>query len=206
MARCNACDLVVGGSAENCPRCGAPMAPRFQISGRIIFFIAGSIIFAAAAAVWWDRKEVNTTVFDANRVAEMLRIEEGQPATPQAATMAQNQSRWQTVPYSDFDGGSTRMAFDTNSIIVTNDEKGNINGADIKARVVDGDVTIKGKYIVLSFDCGTSREFGFHYRINHSYPLPLPSNPSQQGYIANIACAAVGCERLRREGGSCGSR
>jgi hypothetical protein len=182
------------------------MARRFQISGRLVLFIAASVVLAAAAA-WWGRKEVNMTdVFDANRVAEMLRIEEGQPTTPQATTMAQNQSRWQTVPYPDFDGGSTRMAFDTNSIIVTNDEKGNINGADIKARVVDGDVTIKGKYIVLSFDCGTSREFGFHYRINHSYPLPLPSNPSQQGYIANIACAAVGCERLKREGGSCGSR
>ena len=117
-----------------------------------------------------------------------------------AVTQNSHKPNWQIVPFPDRDG-FTRLAFDANSIVVTNDEKGNVNGADVEVRVVDGDETIKGKQMVLSFDCGTSRLAGFHYRINHSYPIAITSSfPSQEGEIANHVCIPVLCEISHPQG------
>jgi hypothetical protein len=109
------------------------------------------------------------------------------------AAEAKMPPKWQNVPYPNM-YDSTRLAFDVNSITVTNDDKGNVNGADVTARVVAGDVSIVGKYMVLSFDCAS------HYRINHSYPLAL-SSPTQESFIGNVACGAARCEILRRQEG-----
>jgi hypothetical protein len=106
-----------------------------------------------------------------------------------------NAPSWQNVPYPNIHD-TTRLAYDANSIVVTNDENGRVNGADVTARVIGGDVSILGKFMVLSFDCSN------HYRINHSYPLLLDS-PTQESYIGNVACGAIRCEMLRREGGRC---
>jgi hypothetical protein len=123
-------------------------------------------------------------------------VEIGQNATSAQSTALPEKSKlakWQNVPYLDM-YDATRLAFDANSITVTNDENGNVNGADITARVIAGDVSINGKYMVLSFDCAS------HYRINHSYPLTLDS-PTQESFIGNIACGAARCENLRRQEG-----
>jgi hypothetical protein len=136
---------------------------------------------------------------------EMKRVEPGSVAdqlaalacvsgNPQApAQEAKKAPKWQAVPYPNM-YDNTRLAFDANSLVVTNDEKGNVNGVDVTARVIAGDVSINGKYVVLSFDCAS------HYRINHSYPLALDS-PTQESFIGNIACGAVRCEILRRQEG-----
>ena len=110
------------------------------------------------------------------------------PAEP-----AKKPTKWQSVPYPNM-YDSTRMAYDANSITVTNDDKGKVNGADVVARVIAGDVSIVGKQVVLSFDCAS------HYRINHSYPLALDS-PTQESFIGNIACGAARCEIMRRQEG-----
>jgi hypothetical protein len=156
----------------------------------IVAAIAGLLAFA----LWRGAGTQVASGFDANRVADILRND---PAP-------QHQPKWEMVPYPNMNGDDTRLAYDANSITVTNDEKGRVNGADVTAHIMAGDISIRGKYVVLSFDCGSGTQFGFHYRINHSYPLPLPSLPSQEGYIANIACSAAKCEILRRQGGSCG--
>jgi hypothetical protein len=116
------------------------------------------------------------------------RAASAQPAAPPAKP-----AKWQSVPYPNM-YDSTRMAYDANSIAVTNDDKGNVNGADVVARVIAGDVSIVGKQVVLSFDCAS------HYRINHSYPLALDS-PTQESFIGNIACGAARCEIMRRQEG-----
>jgi RNA polymerase subunit RPABC4/transcription elongation factor Spt4 len=133
---------------------------------------------------------VGASIYYARYVEIGRRATSAQPmALPEKSKLA----KWQNVPYPNM-YDSTRLAFDANSITVTEDEKGNVNGADVTARVVAGDVSIVGKYMVLSFDCAS------HYRINHSYPLAL-SSPTQESFIGNIACGAARCEILRRQEG-----
>jgi hypothetical protein len=131
-----------------------------------------------------NNKPTTSAAFDADKVAALLKSSD---------TVLQKPAKWQNVPYPNM-YDSTRLAFDANSITVTNDEKGNVNGVDVTARVIAGDVSINGKYMVLSFDCAS------HYRINHSYPLALDS-PTQESFIGNIACGAAKCEILRRQEG-----
>ncbi len=37
-----------------------------------------------------------------------------------------------------------------------------------------------------------------HFRINHSYPFPVPEL-SQEEYMQNIACGAVQCMMMKKE-------
>lgn len=102
------------------------------------------------------------------------------------------QPNWKSIPLIDRDGNS--YAYDASSIVVTNDEKGRVSGADVAVRVVQGDMTIRGKHFVLSFDCSG------RYRINYSYPRPL-SGDGPEGFVGNIACGRARCEIWRRQEG-----
>jgi hypothetical protein len=119
----------------------------------------------------------------------------------QTAAQPNNQPhtpKWLVVPYPNM-YDNERFAYDANSFIVIYDQKGRPKAADVTVRVVAGDESIRGSTMVLTFECPN------FYRINHSYPLPL-SSPTQESYIANIACGRiVGCAKLRQEGGSCGN-
>jgi Sel1 repeat len=98
----------------------------------------------------------------------------------------EKRTNWQSVPVPpNLDG--TSYAYDKNSITDSGEW-----GAEVMVRVIGGDITIRGKSLLLGFDCGGSGR----YRINHSFPLPPPPL-SQESYLANITCAAVQCERQR---------
>jgi uncharacterized protein YecT (DUF1311 family) len=102
---------------------------------------------------------------------------------------------WIVVPYADDSG--MRFAYNSNSIVVTNDDQGKVDGADIIVKIVAGDRVLVGKTAILSFDCSG------HYRINNSVALPNRSAAaSQENFVGNIACAAAQCEMWRRRGES----
>jgi hypothetical protein len=113
---------------------------------------------------------------------------------------AKKEANWQPVNLPpNVDG--TAYSYDRNSIAIITDEHGQMNGAEMAAKIVGGDVSIRGKSLLLSFDCNGSGRF----RINHSYPLKLPSTSnsvSQEDYLANIACGAASCEIDRRQNGN----
>jgi len=225
MARCRECNAKVWRSAEYCQNCGARYpaksslltdAPEtrqsgFRISTPIGIILLGVILIAIAGSGGSSSNpspSSNATkaadaAFDADQVAALLEkgatsTENSSPAPPQnTANRLKKLADWQYVPYPNM-YDTTRLAFDANSIVVTNDERGNVNGADVTAHVVAGDVSIVGRYMVLSFDCTS------HYRINHSYPLPL-SSPTQESFVGDSACFAARCEILRRQGGTNGA-
>jgi uncharacterized OB-fold protein len=166
--------------------------------------MTGPLVSACCFGSHQDQAEIQKELDEQRRAAPVLGtsiyyaryVEIGRSAAsaqPTAPAEKSKLAKWQNVPYPNM-YDSTRLAFDANSITVTNDDKGNVNGADVTARVVAGDVSIVGKYMVLSFDCAS------HYRINHSYPLVL-SSPTQESFIGNIACGAARCEILRRQEG-----
>jgi hypothetical protein len=85
-------------------------------------------------------------------------------------------------------------AYDKKSVKVTNDQAGSVNGADVTMMVVEGDRSIKGKIFTLSFDCSG------RYRINNSYPMPIPSGGPEL-MAGGIACGFAKCEIWRRQEG-----
>jgi tetratricopeptide (TPR) repeat protein len=96
-----------------------------------------------------------------------------------------DEGHWQSVPIPpNLDG--TSYAYDKSSIA-----DGGEWGAEVMVKVIGGDIAIRGRSLLLGFDCGNGG-----YRINHSLLLPIGSM-MQEGYLANIACAAVRCERVR---------
>jgi hypothetical protein len=104
---------------------------------------------------------------------------------------------WQSVQLPpNLDG--TMYAYDKNSISFTRTALGDISGADMIVRVVRGDESIVGKQAVFTFLCdGTGR-----FRVNHSYPMSLPSGfPTQEEQLANIACGVVHCELSKQQNG-----
>ncbi|WP_213736238.1 hypothetical protein [Bradyrhizobium sp. dw_411] len=87
-------------------------------------------------------------------------------------------------------------AYDKNSIALTRDARGAISGAEMLVRVIRGDESILGKQVLFSFLCDGSRLF----RINHSSPISFQSRlPTQEGQLANLACAAARCEISRQQ-------
>lgn len=110
----------------------------------------------------------------------------------QTNSVFNKQPKWETIPLHDRDGNY--YAYDKNSVIVTNDRNGQVNGADVRMIVVKGDSSIQGKIFVLSFDCSG------RYRINHSYPIPLPSGGPEM-FVGNITCGIAKCEIWRRQDG-----
>lgn len=105
---------------------------------------------------------------------------------------ANKPSKWTSISLVDTDGN--RYAYDANSIAVTNDEKGRVNGGAVSVTVAQGDVSIQGRTFALSFDC-----IG-RYRINNSYPQTL-SGEGPVGFVGNVVCGRVRCEVWRREQG-----
>lgn len=97
-----------------------------------------------------------------------------------------------TIPVRDGDGNW--FAYDQNSVVLNTDQKGTISGADVVVRVVQGEATIEGRTLVLTFDCVG------HDRINHSYPMSLPSAGPEQ-FAGNFACGRAQCELWRRQTG-----
>jgi hypothetical protein len=90
----------------------------------------------------------------------------------------------------------TMYAYDKNSIALTRDVRGAISGAEMTVRVIGGDESILGKQVLFSFLCDGSRLF----RINHSNPISFESRlPTQEGQLANLACAAARCEISRQQ-------
>jgi hypothetical protein len=102
---------------------------------------------------------------------------------------------WQSINLPpNLDG--TMYAYDKNSIALTRDVRGAISGAEMTVRVIRGDESILGKQVLFSFLCDGSRLF----RINYSNPISFESRlPTQEGQLANLACAAAQCEISRRQ-------
>jgi hypothetical protein len=101
---------------------------------------------------------------------------------------------WQTVNVPpNLDG--TIYAYDKNSIAaVKSSMVGGRAGAELNAKVIRGDESILGKFVVLTFLCDGSGRF----RINHSYPLPVPSL-SQEQQMENIGCGVAQCMMMKKE-------
>jgi hypothetical protein len=154
------------------------------VGGAFLIILLGGVVLAihnnwpTEPATSGQATQSSNSQTNNNRVAD----DRGQSSTKAA--------KWQYVPYPDDDG--TRLAYDVNSIVVTIDEKEERLNADVTARVVAGDASIVGKYMVLSFDCAG------HYRINRSYPLPLSSSSPTERWVGNIACGVARCEMWRR--------
>jgi hypothetical protein len=90
----------------------------------------------------------------------------------------------------------TMYAYDKNSIALTRDVRGVVSGAEMTVRVIRGDESILGKQVLFSFLCDGSGLF----RINHSNPVSFETRlPTQEGQLANLACAAARCEIDRQQ-------
>ncbi|MBI5319802.1 hypothetical protein [Bradyrhizobium sp.] len=91
----------------------------------------------------------------------------------------------------------TIYAYDKNSITIMRGERGQIVGAELMVVIIRGDEAIRGKRARFSFLCDGSGR----YRINGSPPLPTQGTlPTQEGYLANVACGAARCEQWRQGG------
>jgi hypothetical protein len=112
------------------------------------------------------------------------------PGASDQEQLPKKRENWQSINLPpNLDG--TMYAYDKNSIALTRDVRGGISGAEMTVRVIRGDESILGKQVLFSFLCDGSGLF----RINHSNPISFESRlPTQEGQLANLACAAARCE------------
>jgi hypothetical protein len=117
------------------------------------------------------------------------------PGDGGARSTSEKRENWQSINLPpNLDG--TMYAYDKNSIALTRDPRGAISGAEMLVRVIRGDESILGKQVLFSFLCDGSRLF----RINHSSPISFESRlPTQEGQLANLACAVARCEISRQQ-------